>query len=147
MYLSIRDIDENNWKEVIDLKVGNEQESFIESNIYSIAESKVFDYWVPSAIYLDDNIIGFAMFGYVPCEDRVWLDRFMIDHKYQGKGYGKKALLHILKHLSKKFNTNKVFLSIFEDNINAIALYKKLGFKFNGELDFGGEKVMEISIN
>lgn len=32
-------------------------------------------------------------------DDRVWLDRFMIDSKYQGKGCGKASLDFLVNHL------------------------------------------------
>lgn len=80
-------------------------------------------------------------------DDRVWLDRFMIDSKYQGKGCGKASLDFLVNHLKNEYNCDELYLSIFEDNKMAIKLYKDFGFKFNGELDYGGEKVMVLKSN
>lgn len=129
--------------EVIKLKVGKEQIDFIESNAQSIAESKYYEYWKPMCIFNDETIIGFTMYG--KCEDdseRIWLDRFMIDKEYQGRGLGKKSLKYIIDILGKEYECTEIYISIFEDNKAALKMYKKEGFKFNGEFDYGGEKVM-----
>lgn len=36
--------------------------------------------------------------------------------------------------------------AIDKENYSAIKLYKKVGFSFNGELDYGGELVMELDL-
>lgn len=147
MKFIFKDIDKNNWRAVVELKVKSEQLSFIESNALSIAESKYIKNWVVKAIYLGEELIGFTMYGLFEDEGgRVWLDRFMIDEKFQGKGYAKKILLQLIKHISKEFNNDKIYLSIFEENKHALRLYENIGFKFNGELDYGGEKVMELNL-
>ena len=71
----------------------------------------------------------------------------MIDSKYQGKGYGKASLDFLVNHLKNKYNCDELYLSIFENNKMAIKLYKDFGFEFNGELDYGGEKVMGLKSN
>ena len=40
--LSLRSIDQSNWEACIQLKPKQEQEEFIASNLYSIAESKFY---------------------------------------------------------------------------------------------------------
>lgn len=78
---------------------------------------------------------------------RVWLDRIMIGDKYQGKGYGKASVKLLIKRLYKEYGHRKIYLSVYDDNINAIQLYERIGFKFNGEEDTNGEKIMEINLN
>ncbi|HEL3623408.1 TPA: GNAT family N-acetyltransferase, partial [Clostridioides difficile] len=86
--LNVRIADINNWHDLVSLSVDKSQLDYIESNALSIAESKFITAWVPVGIYDENSLIGFAMYGRLE-DDRVWLDRFMIDSKYQGKGYGK----------------------------------------------------------
>ena len=141
--IRLEEVDKKSFWDVTKLKVGEKQIDFIESNAQSIAESKYYEYWKPMCIYNDDIMIGFTMYGQIEKEDnRVWLDRFMIDEKYQGRGFGKKALKYILKILEEEYCCDKVYISIFEDNKDALCMYEKEGFEFNGELDYGGEKVM-----
>ncbi|BBP91811.1 hypothetical protein BsIDN1_54290 [Bacillus safensis] len=75
-------------------------------------------------------------------DGRVWLDRFFIDERFQGRGLGKKMLDALIRHLTIIYKCNKIYLSIYEENKPAKNLYLKFGFQFNGELDFNGEKVM-----
>ncbi|HBG4971261.1 TPA: GNAT family N-acetyltransferase [Clostridioides difficile] len=146
MKLNVRIADINNWRDLVGLSVDKSQLDYIESNALSIAESKFITAWVPVGIYDENSLIGFAMYGRLE-DDRVWLDRFMIDSKYQGKGYGKASLDFLVNHLKNKYNCDELYLSIFEDNKMAIKLYKDFGFEFNGELDYGGEKVMVLKSN
>lgn len=142
MNLIIRTITRDNFWEIINLKVNEDQFDYIEDNGRSIAESKYFDYWKPVGLYDDDLLIGFAMYGEVEGENRVWLDRYMIDKKFQNKGYGQKFLTILIDYIREIYNCNELYLSIFEENKNALRLYLKNGFNFNGEFDYGGEKVM-----
>jgi len=114
-------------------------------NLYSIAESKFEEAWKTVGIYNDDILIGFSMYGKLE-DNRVWLDRFMIDLKFQGRGYGKLSLKFLIDSLYREYKCEEIYLSIYEDNINAIELYKSYGFEFNGELDSKGEKVMILDI-
>ena len=60
---------------------------------------------------------------------RLWLDCFMIDEKYQGRGYGKIALKKILPILFEQYQCQTIYLSVHVENKNAIKLYETLGFK------------------
>jgi len=143
LILSIKDANIDNWRDLINLSVKKNQAKFIESNLLSIAESKFETSWKPVGIYNESTLIGFAMYGKLK-DNRVWLDRFMIDYRYQCRGYGKKSLDFLINHLFNIYTCNEIYLSIYEDNISAIDLYISVGFEFNGELDDNGEKVMVL---
>ena len=112
MKLNVRIADINNWHDLVSLSVDKSQLDYIESNALSIAESKFITAWVPVGIYDENSLIGFAMYGRLE-DDRVWLDRFMIDSKYQGKGYGKASLDFLVNHLKNEYNFDELYLSIF----------------------------------
>ncbi len=65
---------------------------------------------------------------------RAELSIFIGEDKYRGKGYGKCATIEILRFAFVKLNLNKVFLEVYEFNKNAVELYKKIGFKTEGNL-------------
>lgn len=88
----------------------------------------------------------FGLFPYEGREGRVWLDRFLIDKKYQGKGYGMISLKFMIEYLVERYSVTKIYLSLFEDNTHALSMYKCIGFVFNGEIDLKGEKVMCLDI-
>ncbi|RKI20645.1 GNAT family N-acetyltransferase, partial [Bacillus thuringiensis] len=59
----LKAIDKSNWEEAITLSVTEEQQTFIASNLYSIAEVQFLDNFYANGIYLDEKMIGFTMFG------------------------------------------------------------------------------------
>jgi len=133
MNITLRDVDENNFDEVISLHV----EKYCASNIYSLAQAKIFPDAIPLAIYNDDTLVGFIMYGIEPRDNNeYWIDRLMIDEKFQNKGYGKKALEIIIEKIKQDKTHNKIKISTNPENSNAIKMYKKLGFNETGELNF-----------
>lgn len=150
MNLIIKSIERNNYKEIVDLKVSNEQKNYIETVEDCLQEAKEYSIWRPVGIYDGEKPVGFAMYGLFIDEGengRVWLDRFLISSENQGKGYGKAGVKLLINHLYKEYGYSKIYLSVYEDNKNAINLYKNLGFDFNGEIDINGEKVMAINLD
>ncbi|MEF9935161.1 MAG: GNAT family N-acetyltransferase [Clostridium sp.] len=147
MNLHFKSIDKNNLSEVLSLKIRSDQEGFIESVDECIEEARSASNWRTLAIYSGSEVVGFTMYGYFENEGyygRVWLDRILIDYRYQGKGYGKKSVVYLIKRLFDEYNCNEIYLSVYDYNKFAIRLYESIGFKFNGEVDSKGEKVMVI---
>ena len=62
---------------------------------------------------------------------------------FQGKGYGKQAVLSLLDRLHTEYQSGTVYLSVYENNPHAIKLYQQIGFRFNGKYDSKGEHIME----
>jgi diamine N-acetyltransferase len=141
--VELKDITQENFWKVISLKVGKDQ-NFVASNAISIAQSKLFPSMIPLAIYINDNIVGFLMFGIDPDDNNYWIIRLMVDEKYQKNGYGKKAMKIIMKKIIEDKNHNKIVLSTNPENIVGINLYKKLGFKTTGKIQ-DGEEVFEYT--
>ncbi|NFR38994.1 GNAT family N-acetyltransferase [Clostridium botulinum] len=146
MNLHLEEVTIKNWRSIAALKANENQQNFIESNAYSLAEWKFVPDFHPKAIYDNNKLIGFAMYGYFKKETRIWLDRFMIDYKYQNKGYGKSSLELLISVMINEYKCNKIYLSTFKDNIGAIKLYEKFGFEFNGEFDENGELIMVLKV-
>jgi len=144
MDLRIKKVTVDNWEPVAMLSVAKDQQSFIESNSFSLAQSQFEKGWHPVAIYNNSTIIGFAMFGKSPSDNTVWLDRFMIDTQFQGHGYGKKALLLLINTIKKIYHPTRVFLSVHPKNYHAQKLYQRFGFQFNGKIAWG-ENIMVLN--
>lgn len=145
--LHLKDVNQKNRKEAESLSVFSEQTGFIESISECLQEADKLELWRPTGIYDGDILVGFAMYGYFPkpAPGQLWLDRILIDKKYQGRGYGKQAVLTLLDRLYSEYgkNTETVYLSVYEDNRHAIQLYQEMGFRFNGKHDTKGELIME----
>ncbi|MDY0395137.1 GNAT family N-acetyltransferase [Virgibacillus halophilus] len=136
MELAIRAVDENNWRQAAALKVADNQADYIESNLYSIAQSKFETWWHSLALYDGDVLVGYAMFGaYSEKHQTAWLDRFMIGEAFQGKGYAKQFIPLLLGEVRRKYPCKRILLSVVPENKVAIRMYEKFGFRFNGEID------------
>ena len=98
MNIALKEVDGNNFDEIISLKV----EKYCASNLYSLAQAKVFPEAIPLGIYNDDIPVGFIMYGIEPRDNNeYWIDRFIIDEKYQKNGFGKKALEIIIEKIKQ----------------------------------------------
>lgn len=144
MNLQFKEVCPENREEVERLQIFSDQIDFIESVKECLAEADEVSEWKPVGIYDEEKLIGFAMYGFFKTlpKGQIWLDRLLIDKNFQRQGYGRKATLALLQKLHKEYEEDKVYLSVYEDNKAAIALYKQIGFYFNGEYDTKGEKVM-----
>lgn len=150
MELRFEPVCPENRKEIEALQLFPEQSGFIESVAECMAEADELNQWKPVGIYDNDILIGFSMYGYFSeprPQGRLWLDRLLIDKNHQGKGYGKAAVLALLDKLHREYGQSKVYLSVYENNKTAIALYTQAGFYFNGEYDTKGEKIMVCIAN
>lgn len=144
MNLRLVDIDETNWLDCIRTRVTEEQLEYIASNAVSLAQSKFQPKWITKGIYDDDKMIGFTMYAHHKDEDEGYLCRFMIEHKLQGKGYGKAAMNLVLDVFQKEFNAAKGKLSVVPENEVAIKLYESVGYKRTGIME-EDEEVMVVA--
>ncbi|MBA9087920.1 diamine N-acetyltransferase [Fontibacillus solani] len=144
MNITIKDINQTNLSDIKSLRVADSQKKFIETPMQSLKDAEECSYYKPVGLYMDEILVGFAMYGFFPHEKggRVWLDRYLIDVKYQGRGLGKIMLHALIKHLYHLYSCHEIYLSLYNENVAAMNLYKAFGFHFNGEKDINGELVM-----
>ena len=123
-----------------------EQAGFIESPAECLREADASDFWRPVGIYDGTELVGFAMYGYLPFlgEGQLWFDRLLIDKAFQGRGYAKAAIAALLERLRQEYPCRRVYLSVYGDNAAAIHLYRQAGFSFNGDYETKGERVMVL---
>ena len=95
------------------------------------------------AIYNDEIMVGFTMMYHDDPEENEFGDdscygicRFMIDQRFQGKGYGKKAFDKVLDYLRTypQGDASSVYLTYDPENNLARQLYKSFGFVETGEI-------------
>jgi len=127
MSISFRDITKNNFYECMKLAVRKDQ-PFVASNAFSLAESKIFPFWITKVIYSEKQMVGFLMYTNDYENGELYLCRFMIDAKYQGKGYGREALEKLRNIAMKDKGIKTMKLSTRKDNVNGIRIYEKFGF-------------------
>ena len=95
--IKIKEIDEYNIDEVRKIKVKENQQSFIETVDECLEEAAIYKQWCPVAIYYDNHIVGFAMYGAFGENPDAWIDRIIINENYQGQGFGKLAMKELIK--------------------------------------------------
>ena len=148
MHIELKPVDQSNRDDCIRLKVTEVQSEYIATNENSLeAAAEHSEVARPFVIYSDGKAVGFTMFAFEPDyadpDDRYWLWRFMIDEEFQGQGYGKESLKHILSYFRENGASN-IRLSTKESNVNAIHLYQSFGFAPNGDMN-DGEIVFELN--
>lgn len=149
--VGLREVTRDTVRTICDLKVSKEQEQFVASNSISIAEAHFSNEAWFRAVYADETPVGFVMLARVPREERArlgthFLWRFMIDERYQGRGYGRKALESVMQHLKKESNANALHTSCREGKGSPKGFYKKMGFKETGEKLNNGERIMKLKL-
>lgn len=145
MNITLRKIDQDNWRDCIKLKVKEEQKKFVATNENALALAYVHTEMNPLGIYLDEKIVGFLMHALDPDDNIYYINRLMIDENYQGKGYGRKALSILIEKLK---NEGVKVLDILHkpDNHFAIKLYESLGFELT-DVKVGDDIVSTLHIS
>ena len=138
MTITLKEITKDNFDECIRLKVRDDQR-FVASNVYSIAESKVAPENIPMAVYAGDTMVGFVMYVFYYGQRELYIGRLMIDQRYQHMGYGRETLEAVREIGLQDAGIDTVALSTKPDNTYGIRVYEKFGFKDTGILDDGEE--------
>ncbi|OLS38545.1 GNAT family N-acetyltransferase [Bacillus sp. MRMR6] len=137
MTIKLRKVTKENWQECINLQVREEQRKFIASNLYSIAQVQFLENFEALAIYHNDSMVGFTLFGLDEDDRNYWIYRIMIDEKYQGQGHGKMALKEIIQRLKDKPDCKEIILGYHPENIGAEKMYISSGFQPKGMAPWG----------
>ena len=137
MTIVLRPVGSDNWEEAAGLKVRDDQSDFVAPNVWSIAESKFYDALRPMAIYDDETMVGFLMYGLDPQDGQYWLYRFMIDQRFQGRGLGRAALNRFIDLLKRTPGCTGVNVGYDPANAPAERLYLSAGFQKTGVAAWG----------
>ncbi|MBN1564633.1 MAG: GNAT family N-acetyltransferase [Anaerolineae bacterium] len=147
MTVTLKPITKDNFQACITLKVNDDQKMFVAPNLYSIAQGQFTPGTQMRGIYADDTLVGFVMWTW-DNEDHdppeMWLWRFMIGGDYQGQGYGRAAMQHVIA-LLKIEGVTELFLSYEPENTGGAQFYAGLGFADTGRVE-GGEIVVKLDL-
>lgn len=141
-------VTQDNLQQVITLDIADEQRRFLEtpSVLYGVTEVQFHPTYLPYAILDDNTMVGFVIYGYLP-EDSLkwWIPLLIIDHRYQGKGYGRAAMEAVIKTVREQVPTCKeIALSYKQDNTVAERLYLSVGFEKTDEIDERDQVTMRL---
>jgi diamine N-acetyltransferase len=145
--ITLQPLSRDNFDRAMALSVESDQLPFVASNLLSVAQSKVYEYLIPVVVCLQDDPIGFSLYGQDPESDRIYIVRLMIDRHFQRNGYGKIATRLLIERLKDEFHADEVFLSIVPANQAAARMYQSMGFLPTVERDEDGEIVFRLDIS
>ena len=136
--LKLTEITEENWLEAASLSVKENQRGFLAPAVGILARGYVYRN-CSGRVYAFENdgiIVGLALVREFTDEPLGYdLQQFMIDQRYQGKGFGSQALQLVLDELRKENHYDHVEVCVKKADAEAIRLYEKYGFIDSGYID------------
>ena len=136
--LRLVEVDERNWLDVRGLSVASGQEGFLDSALGIIARGYIYRSCRARVMGIasDNTMVGVALVRDLDEEPACYdLQQFMIDHRFQGRGYGSQALQMILAELEAERRYDCVEVCVKREDAPALQVYKKLGFVDTGYID------------
>lgn len=131
----LRPITSDNFAACLALDVDETQRGLVAPNVKSLAEAYVNHHLTPLAIYDGATIgyeqphlpmVGFTMYEVVAGVG--FIMRLMIDRSMQGKGYGRAAMIEVIRRLRMIPEVQLIATSHRAENSVAARLYRSLGF-------------------
>ncbi len=138
--ITLRDVTKQNIRQVLKLKAAPEQERLAPTVAHMIARGVYEDNAWFKAIYADEAPAGFVeVWESNPEEPDLW--GIMVDKKYQGRGYGRKALEFAIELIKgRNPQAKRLCVGYLPENGDAQAFFKKCGFEVDRVQPFDGWK-------
>lgn len=136
--IKLMDVTEENWLDIARLSVSEEQQAFLDKPLGIIARGYVYRNCNARVIGIadDSQVIGVAFVRDLDDEPACYdLQQFMIDKRFQNKGYGTEALKQIIELLEKERKYNCVEVCVNKADTPALRVYEKAGFVDTGYID------------
>ena len=154
MYISLYDITKENWEYVAFMTTNEDKrpsvvEKYLNGNAYSMLEALYNPELTMKVIVVSEGEklkgVGFTLYGPVDNDGETvyMIYRFMIDVRFQGQGYGTKAITLIKEEMKKQYHCEEIYVSIVPENERALHLYETAGFASTG-IEIGSEEHKEI---
>ena len=141
--IELRELDKSNYRDILKLKVADNQTGFVASNAVSLAQALFHPQAWYRGIYHGDTAVGFVMLELDMEKPEYYLWRYMIDEKFQGHGYGYEALELVSEHVKSLPKSVEFLLSYVPKDGSPKGFYEKLGFIDTGEME-EGELIMKL---
>lgn len=137
MSVTLRDITGDNYFQVLELKISPEQEAakFVAPVVRSLADAWYYrdeGITYPKAIYAKEDLVGFIMYDLDPESQQVFIWRFLIDQRYQGKGYGRQTIEAVVEMAKQQTQMTKVVADYVDGNEPMKKILLGLGFEETG---------------
>ena len=132
------EISEENWRDVARLSVSEQQQAFLDRPMGIIARGYVYRNCNVRVLAIagDDEIVGVALIRDIDEQPACYeLQQFMIDQRFQNRGYGKEALRLIIAVLRKERKYPCIEVCVNQQDHTALHVYKQVGFSDTGYID------------
>lgn len=132
------EITEQNFAEARGLRVRPEQEGYLDSALGILARGYVYRDCRARVIGIaaDDALVGLALVKDLDEEPACYdLQQFLIDARYQGRGYGTEALRLLLRELEAERKYDCVEVCVKQTDAAALHVYETVGFTDTGYVD------------
>ena len=134
--ITLRPITEDNFQEVLNLDLRSENQTFVDSVAYSLAEAWLYyAFTKPFAIYYKEHLIGYVSL-YV-AKDQYQIINFFISDAFQNKTYGTQAAKACILFLQKTYHAQIISLPVQQDNQGAKRFWTRLGFVASDTVEDG----------
>lgn len=139
MGIELRRIDYDNFYEICQLQVAENQLNHVDSNAISLAEANFMSFPWFRGIYSDNKPIGFVLVNADTVSGKFELWRFMLDKHQQSKGYGRIAIGLLKSALVSEFGISALYTSVVAGSGSPQGFYENCGFVSTGHLVEGRE--------
>jgi diamine N-acetyltransferase len=143
--VTLGDITAENFEAFMEMELPDHQRDLLASNAYSIAQSRFYPDYIPRGIWCDGEPAGFLL-----CDCRAHgidgdyaIYRFMVEHRRQGRGIGRRAMALLLAELRAMPDVRRITISYHTHHAQARAFYAGFGFVEAG-IDARGEMVAAL---
>ena len=136
--LKLIETNEENWMELARLRVREEQRGFVDSALGILARGYVYRDSRAKVVGIeaDGTVVGVALVKDLDEEPACYdLQQFMIDGRYQGRGFGTLALRMLLAELEEERKYDCVEVCVKREDAAALHVYEKVGFTDSGYID------------
>jgi len=146
--VTLAEITKDNVNPIVRMNPGAVGERMVATNGISIAQGTYSKNAWFRAVMANDTPVGFVMLFDPTLDleaakakdealDALYIWRFMIDFKHQGKGYGEQVMKLIIERAKSMLAINTVSLSYVQRDGNAKPFYERMGFRETGKVTDG----------
>ncbi|KAF8272244.1 acyl-CoA N-acyltransferase [Lactarius quietus] len=105
-------------------------EQFLQKTIQAISNGSLFFMVVEEKERRE--FIGHVSLNFKPPSNRDAVVGIALKDGYRGRGFGTELMLWLITHGFREFGLNRISLTVLQDNISALKMYKKIGFILEG---------------
>ena len=145
--ISLREITVDSVNPVIHLSdtLTVDQQKLVPSNAVSIAQAHFLPRAWPRAVFANETPVGFLMLHDNPDLGEYFLWRLMIAGPHQRKGYGRRAIEHLVAYVKTRPKAIYLCASYVPLDKGLDTFYEKLGFVTTGSTGHG-EKTIRLTL-